>query len=451
MSGRFFKKGGVMEPGRTRILLVEDSDTDAQIVTDLLSEENAEWFELARESCVGDAARRVGQESFDVALLDLTLPDCSGVSAITRMRDVSLDLPIVVLSAIDDETLVSHALRQGAQEYFLKGRVRSRSLRRAILYAVERKRTEEHIHHIMRHDSVTNLPNRLFFHDRLELALFFGRRYQRVLAVLILDLDHFKTTNDTLGHSVGDKLLKHVAEQLKSSLRGSDTIARLGGDEFGVLLPEVKRPEDVSHVIRRMKADLESPLMIQDHELFVSASIGCSLYPNDGEDAETLLKNADAAMYRAKHKGRNTHQFYSPIMHKRATKRLELGNALRRAIQREEFLLHYQPQIDVEKGQIIGVEVLLRWMHPTWGTVPPDEFIPLAEEMGLILPIETWVLRSACEQARAWRIDNLKLGRVSVNLSNWQLNDESFVDTMKRIMIPSTSSWNSRKKPSYTT
>jgi diguanylate cyclase (GGDEF)-like protein len=301
---------------------------------------------------------------------------------------------------------------------------------RAIRYAIERKKTEDRILRMSRYDSLTNVTNRSFFYDRVELAMARARRYKRVLAVLILDLDHFKAVNDTLGHTFGDRLLKRVAERLTGCLRASDTVARLGGDEFAVLLPEIEQIDDVTGVVDKIMATLREPVMLEEQEIFVSVSIGSSLYPNDGEDAETLLKNADSAVLRAKQVGRNNHQFYAPLMNAEASRRLQLGNALRRALERREFLLHYQPQVDTDRGELVGVEALVRWRHPGLGLVSPGEFIPLAEETGLILPIGDWVLREACRQARAWHDDGFPPVRMAVNLSNRQFSQEGLVESI---------------------
>jgi diguanylate cyclase (GGDEF)-like protein len=419
-----------------RILMVEDVEAHAQFATDLLNEAGEDWYELVHVKRLSDAIRRLGEGLYDVVLLDLNLPDSSGVGTVAQVREAAFRVPIVVLSAREDQTLEAQSLQQGAQEYIVKGWAGGRSelLVRAIRYAIERKKTDDRIQRMSRYDTLTNVANRSFLYDRLETALARARRYKRVLAVLILDLDHFKNINDTLGHTFGDRFLKRVAERLTGCLRASDTVARLGGDEFAVLLPEVEEVVDVTGVAEKIMAVLRAPVMLDEQELFVSASIGSSIYPDDGDDAETLLKNADSAVQRAKQIGRDNHQFYSPLMNAKASKRLQLGNALRRALEREEFLLHYQPQVDMESGKIIGVEALVRWRHPGLGVVSPAEFIPLAEETGLILPIGEWVLREACLQTRNWHDAGFPPVRISVNLSNRQFNQEGLVDSIMEVL-----------------
>ncbi len=418
------------------ILLVEDDDRDAASLEALLGEDGRDWFALRRASRLSDALRQFSEETFDVVLLDLNLPDSRGVSTVSQVREMALMTPIVVLGDTNDEVLKNQAIENGAQEYLIKGKTGETgdTFVRAMRYAIEIKNMEERLRHMSRYDSMTNVVNRPFLYDRLQLALARARRYDRILAVLILDLDHFKTINDTLGHTIGDRLLKRVAERLTGCLRANDTVARLGGDEFSVLLSELTEPDDVAKVVDKFMSEFRKPSLIDDHELFVSVSIGSSVYPSDGDDAETLLKNADSALQRAKQLGRNNHQFYSPVMNAKASRNLQMGNALRRAVEREEFFLVYQPQVDMESERLVGVEALIRWKHPGWGIVQPIEFIQLAEETGLIFPIGDWVLKSACAQARAWQDAGLPRLRVGVNLSNRQFNQKNLVKTVTRVL-----------------
>ncbi len=284
----------------------------------------------------------------------------------------------------------------------------------------ERKRLDAELERLASHDVLTNLPNRSLLQDRIAQALAFARRQKLRAAVMFLDLDRFKTVNDTLGHHVGDHLLVGVAERLCACLREGDTVARVGGDEFVVVLPDIGESEDlagVDGVADKLMKSLAAPFMIDGQELFVSGSLGISIYPRDGTDIATLLKHADIAMYRAKDKGRNNHQYYATEMNARSHERLALETSLRHAIERDEFVLHYQPQIAADTGAIVGLEALVRWQHPELGMVPPASFIPLAEETGLIVPIGEWVLHTACEQNRQWREAGLPAVRIAVNLS----------------------------------
>jgi diguanylate cyclase (GGDEF)-like protein/PAS domain S-box-containing protein len=284
----------------------------------------------------------------------------------------------------------------------------------------ERQRFENELRHQALHDGLTGLPNRSLLMDRLELAIKLARRNRHSLTLLFIDLDRFKIINDSLGHDAGDLLLKTVTQRVSQIVRTSDTFARLGGDEFVLLLPNAV-PEDVlERLVGRIAAAVAEPVLLGEHEVAVTCSIGCSIYPQDGEDAATLLKHADVAMYRAKEQGRNNVQRYRADLQQHAHQTLEIESQLRRAIERNELLLHYQPQLDLATGEIVAVEALIRWRHPEMGMVPPLRFIPIAEECGLIGPIGEWVLRTACLQAVAWREAGLPPLRVSVNLSAQQ-------------------------------
>jgi diguanylate cyclase (GGDEF)-like protein len=426
----------VTTPGQTHftVLLIEDNAADARLVREMLLDVNSTRFHLTHVDRIAHAVQLLGQVSFDAVLLDLGLPDAKGLGAVTPVCNAAPDVPIIVLSGMEDEHLGVQAVQLGAQDYLVKGLGTGNVIARSIRYAIERKRSEEYINHVANHDSLTNLPNRRLLIDRLNQALARARRNRQLLAVLFVDLDHFKTINDTLGHTVGDLLLQGVSERLTACIRQSDTVARLGGDEFVLVLPDISLIEDVAALASKVKEELKPPFLIGRHELFVSASIGLSMYPSDGEDAETILRHADAAMYRAKQRGRNTFQFYSPATNVKASDKLSLGVALRKALEREELLLHYQPQVDLGTGRICGMEALLRWRHPERGFVSPTEFIPIAEETGLIVPIGEWVLRRACAQARSWETLGVGPLRIAVNLSSRQFHETALLHTVVRAL-----------------
>ena len=281
--------------------------------------------------------------------------------------------------------------------------------------------------YLAQHDGLTDLPNRTLLTDRLNQAMALAHRHRQKLALLFLDVDRFKHINDSLGHGVGDRLLQSVAKRLLSCVRSSDTVSRQGGDEFVVLLSEVTQARDSATCANKMLAALGAPHQIDAHELHITASIGIVTYPDDGRDAETLMKHADFAMYHAKDAGRNNYQFFKPEMNVRAIERQYLENSLRQALERNEFELHYQPKIDLETKAMMGVEALIRWRHPQRGLVPPDQFIPIAEECGFIVPIGRWVLREACRQTKTWQDAGLTPLRVAVNISAVELRAKDFV------------------------
>ncbi|QDQ27379.1 EAL domain-containing protein [Chitinimonas arctica] len=296
------------------------------------------------------------------------------------------------------------------------------------------KQAQERILHLARFDALTQLPNRAYFRELAEEAIAEAHRHHEHRALLFVDLDHFKTINDSLGHDVGDQLLKEVAGRLHDALRAGDVVGRLGGDEFVVLLRNLDEGEDASYVANRMLARLAQPFQLNEHELVVTPSLGISLYPVDGEDYDTLVRNADAAMYHAKENGRNTYRFYTADMNARALEILSVENQLRRALERDEFVLHYQPQVDMGSGRIVGVEALIRWRHPERGLVGPMQFIPIAEERGLIGAIGQWVLREACRQNQAWQAEGLPPIEVAVNLSAMQFYGRDLAQDITAIL-----------------
>src|SRR5256885_690376 len=295
----------------------------------------------------------------------------------------------------------------------------------------ERTYAEEQIKHLAYHDALTNLPNRLLFKDRVTVALSHAQRDNSRLAVLFLDLDRFKVINDSLGHNIGDQLLQAVAARVHDCVRDSDTLARLGGDEFTLLLPGLIRSDDAAPVAQKILDAVRSPFHIEGREFYISTSIGISLFPEDGSDAETLIKNADTAMYQAKEQGRDNYQLFNAFVNARALQRIAIEHGLRRALATEEMEVHYQPIYDFRSGRISGMEALLRWTHPELGSIPPGVFIPLAESTGAMVPIGTWVLRTACAQAKAWHDSGFRSLSLAVNLSVTQLHQGDLVDRVK--------------------
>ena len=361
------------------------------------------------------------------------------VAAIKAEKPYNQDYRIVLPNGA---TQIIHV--QGRTEYDRDGR--ALRMHGTIQDITERKRTEEQIRHLAFYDSLTSLPNRMLFKEQLNQALQSARREDRYVAILFLDLDNFKRVNDTLGHTIGDLLLQDVGSRLAQCIRAEDsvarnpsgqvnlTVARLGGDEFTVLLGRIANTQDAAKVAQRILDSLAEPVVVDGHELFVSTSIGIAVFPFDGQETETLIKNADAAMYHAKSNGRSRYHFYNPSMNATALEKLNLERSLRKALDRREFVLYYQPLVHGTTGEIIGNEALLRWIHPERGLVSPGDFIPLAEETGLIVPIGQWVIEAACKQNVTWQKAGLPSVPVMVNLSSLQFHDPKLVCKVAKVL-----------------
>ena len=301
--------------------------------------------------------------------------------------------------------------------------------------AIEHRQLTDQLAYQAHHDALTGLPNRVLYEDRLQQALAHAHRDGRFVALFMIDLDRFKRINDTLGHHVGDLVLTQVAQRLRACVRGNDTLARWGGDEFILILTDLNTPNDAAHIAETVLDILRMPFTIDEHELFVTASIGISLYPTDSQDPGELLRHADSAMYRADEQGKNAYEFFAPDVGAAASERLRIENQLRRAVERGELEVYYQPQVVVRSGRLMGVEALLRWNHPERGVLPAAEFISIAEESGLIVPIGTWLLEEACRQARSWQRSGFyPLLRVAVNVSTMQFRRPDFLESVVRAL-----------------
>src|SRR5262245_58102905 len=298
----------------------------------------------------------------------------------------------------------------------------------------QNKQTQEKLNHLAYHDALTDLPNQVLFKDRLKQAIALSRRNDHIQAVLLLNLDRFKTINDSLGYTAGDRLLQSVAQRLTSCVRESDTIARFGGDEFAILLTQIPRAQDAANAARAIKQSLDQAFIFEDQEIFVSSSIGISLYPNDGRDTAGLLKTAGVALDRAKVQGGNSYQFYTAGGTTRALKQLVLESNLRSGLDRSEFIVKYQPQVDIRGFHLVGMEALVRWQHPSLGLLQPGEFVPLAEDNGMIIALGDWILRTACAQSKEWQDKGLTSLCLSVNFSARQFQQPTFITDVAQIL-----------------
>jgi len=411
-----------------KVLLVEDDPADIDLINGMLSDIAGYSFEIMLAGSLQQARKLINENDFELVLIDLTLPDAKGTVCIERILEIKSGLPLVVLGGVDDQEAALTAVRHGAQDYLVKGMNDKKLITRSICFAIERKKVERGLGYIERHDGLTGLVNRSLFMERLNRAVVRANRDKIQVAIMFIDLDRFKHINDTLGHNAGDTLLQEVATRLERCTREQDTVARFGGDEFTILLEGVNHANDAVIVANKIIRSISYPIRIHDQELYVTPSIGITMYPDDADSVEQLMKHADSAMYRAKEEGRNGFQFYTDGMNRESEERMELESRLRQAMHKREFQLFYQPKINIRNGEMIGAEALIRWNQPDLGMVSPAKFIPLAEENGLINSIGEWVIREACSQMQEWNLTGMDPIRVAVNLSPRQLYQQDLAD-----------------------
>jgi diguanylate cyclase (GGDEF)-like protein/PAS domain S-box-containing protein len=548
-----------------RVLQIGGDASDARIIRNALAESKSERYDLEWVATLSDGLDRLSTNRMSVVLLDLHLPDCPGIDALTKLLRAAPAIPVLVVGTDGNEEIARQAVRAGAHDYLLTNHLDSYWLPRALRHAIERKQSEEaffaeaervevtlnsiddavismdvsgrvtylnrtaetmtgwpraettgrridevlqiidgatrepaanpieatilgtqtlnllsncilirrdgsessieysaapihdrlgqvtgaaivfrdissaratsmRMSYLASHDPLTDLPNRLLLGDRLARALALAHRHQRRLAVLFLDVDRFKYINDSLGHILGDELLRAVGRTVTMCVRSSDTVSRHGGDEFVVVLSELEHAEDAAVGAQKIIAALAQPHKLAGHELHVTVSIGISVYPDDGEDAQALLKSADMALYHAKDQGRDCYQFFKPDLNARAIERQSIEAGLHRALDRREFVLLYQPMMNLKTGGIVGAEALIRWQHPDRGLLDPALFVPIAEDCGLIKPIGRWVVEEACRQAQAWQSAGLRPIPVSVNISAVEFRSTSFLKNIIEIL-----------------
>jgi len=419
-----------------QLLLVEGDPDAAADIDRMLRGIPGTQFAISQANRVEDALRMLRDGRFEVMLLDLSLEEGNGLETLARAKLAAQSVPIIAITSQGDDAQAIRALRVGALDYLVKGESDARLVAQTVRHAVESQRilneltlAREREHFIATHDPLTGLCNRRAFREQLARSLAYSERTDSRVALLVLDIDGFKAINDSLGHPVGDQLLNLISQRLLQAARKSDMVARVGGDEFLVMLQPFKRDEDPARVAQRIIRCISRPCKLAGSEYRVTASIGVAMFPRDGSDPDLLIRNADTAMHHAKAEGRNRYSYYAEDMNEAVARALDLENDLRRAIERGSLVLHYQPQVDVHFGHIIGAEALVRWRDPRRGLIPPTEFISIAEETGLIHPLGACVLRMACEEASRW--PSVRRGselRVGVNVSSRQLRERAFVE-----------------------
>lgn len=416
------------------IVLVVDDDPALRLVMRHAMQHNG--YKVVEAGNGLEAIRETLRHNPDLVLMDAVMPEMDGFRATAELKSLVeyVDTPILMVTALEDEHSVEQAFIAGACDYITKP-VNWVVLKQRVKRLISASHADKKIRHLAYHDTLTGLPNRLLFIDRMDQAISRAIRESNRFALIFIDIDHFKMINDSMGHAAGDVLLTTVTSRLTSALRRTDTISRLGGDEFTVIVENINEPEDAGLVANSLLEALAKPILIDEREVRISGSIGIALYPDDGTSFGNLLKNADAAMYRAKDLGRNMFQFYAAEMSEAVMHRLDMEGHLRNALERQEFILHYQPKFDLKNGSCCGMEALVRWEHPQHGLIPPDEFIPLAEETGLIVQLGEWVLRTACMQLAKWQSEGYAIDNISINVSARQIRDENFPDLVEKIII----------------
>jgi diguanylate cyclase len=432
------------------VLLIEDNSPNAAVVQRALVGAADGFFVVERVRKCSEARERLcldRETAVAAVIANLFLPDSQGLQTVARIFEVAPRIPLLVLTNADNEHIAKQAIRRGAQDYVLQHRLDSYPLPKILQNMLDRAATAEassaknecawiglnSVDDAV-HDSPTGLPNLLLLTDRLSQAIAFARRQQGLMAVLCVNIDRFKHVNYALGREIGDHLLRSLAQRLLASVRASDTVSCLGGDEFVVLLSGLAHADDAAVSAQKILASLGMPHCIEKHDLQVTASIGIAVYPDNGSDAEILVKNARNAMLSAKEHGHDSYGFVSPHLNEFAIERRFLECGLRQALHREEFVLLYEPQIDLRTGAIVGADALIRWCRPNRGIALPAEFMSVAEQAGYSIQIGLWALREACSQAGSWRDANLAPIPVGVNVSAIELRSKGFVDSVRAIL-----------------
>jgi diguanylate cyclase (GGDEF)-like protein len=416
---------------RPVVVLADDDPSIRLMIRHVLESEE---FDIVEAADGIEAIKAVEKHHPALVLLDAVMPGIDGFTTCKQLKDKGhTDVPVMMITGLDDDASVERAYDVGAIDFITKP-IKWAVLKHRVRSVVSTVVAERKVELLAYRDTLTNLPNRLLFADRLEHSIDRSARHRESLALLLVDMDDFKLVNDSFGHDAGDKLIKAVGNLLARSLRRADTVARLGGDEFAVIVESINGLDDAISIADNLSTILEHNVRLDEHETFTGASIGIAIYPEDGEDARTLLKNADTALFRAKEKGRHCFQFYKPEMSVNAMERLELENSMRKALDEDQFVVYYLPTIDIHKNEITSIEALLRWDHPEKGIIKPNDFIQLAEDCGLIVPIGEKLIRTAAKQLKVWRDEGIDNQNVSINIAPRQFRDMDILALFKEVM-----------------
>lgn len=430
-----FSKERCLSP--IRLLVIESNDPGSTPIGEVLARSGSEPVEIERAASVAEAVQRLERGGIQVALLDLAAAGAEGLKVLAVLGKAAPEVALVVMTDSADESAALDAIRRGAQDTLIKGQAHHPVIQRTLRNAIERQairadliRARASDHFLVTHDRLTLLLNRSEFRDQLHANLRRAVRDRIPLALLFIGIDRFKAVNVSLGRSAGDELLQEVATRLTESIRISDVVARVGSDEFVVMLHSVTREHGPAKTAQTLLESLARPYQISGREIWVTASMGIAVFPRDGKTPEALIRNAEAATVAAKAGGANRYHYYAEYMNKLTAERFETEERLRHAVEGEELLVYFQPQVDVSAGKIAGAEALMRWMDPRRGMIPPNDFIPIAEETGLIISMGEWILRAACEQATRWSQDI----QVGVNVSSRQLARKGFSQVVARVL-----------------
>jgi diguanylate cyclase len=427
-----------------KILVVDDDKIDRMTVKRNLKLAKSE-FEIIEVNTAAKALKRLHEEHFDLVLLDYKLPDQDGIEVLKHIKNcINQDIAVVMLSHLDDEDLACECISLGAQDFLRKEDVTANRLKQSLMFAKARDNKEQDLIHnyhsilkIAERDSLTGLANRYHFEQSIQKTLLQSKRDKKNLAVVMIDLDHFKEVNDSLGHAAGDELLKSVGTRVKETARKGDIICRLGGDEFVALIPQLDDEVFIHKFIDRLYAAFKQPVIYDDKPIAISTSIGVAIYPVNADNTADLMKCADIALYRSKESGRNQSHFYSDQLHKKIKAKIELDNQLKAAIEQKQFVLHYQPVFDSDGAGLVGIEAFIRWQKPDGTLGYPIDFIPVIESLGLINQLGDWVITSVCQQYAAWKrkYKNQLNISISANITSTQLDGELIVDRLKAAFL----------------